>query len=73
MLRATAKLHIAPTRLPKIATQYQFTVMLRFSFVIRSDRMTSFHELEMTKITGEPLSFKQYKGQICLVVNVASQ
>jgi len=35
--------------------------------------MTQFHDLEMTAITGEPVSFKQYKGQICLVVNVASQ
>lgn len=35
--------------------------------------MTHFHELEMLSITGEPLTFKQYKGQICLVVNVASQ
>ena len=35
--------------------------------------MTLFHDLEMNSITGEPLSFKQYKEQICLVVNVASQ
>lgn len=35
--------------------------------------MTDFHELEMHSITGEPQSFKQYKGQLCLVVNVASQ
>ena len=35
--------------------------------------MTPFHDLEMTSITGEPQAFKQYKGQICLVVNVASQ
>ena len=35
--------------------------------------MTHFHDLEMTDIRGEPLSFKQYRGQICLVVNVASQ
>jgi glutathione peroxidase-family protein len=35
--------------------------------------MTDFHELQMRLITGEPQSFKQYKGQICLVVNVASQ
>lgn len=35
--------------------------------------MTDFHDLEMCSITGEPLSFKQYKGQLCLVVNVASQ
>ncbi|MFT7174403.1 MAG: glutathione peroxidase-family protein [Halioglobus sp.] len=35
--------------------------------------MTDFHELEMLSITGAPLSFKQCKGQICLVVNVASR
>jgi glutathione peroxidase-family protein len=35
--------------------------------------MSQFHDLEMTSITGQPLTFKQYKGQICLVVNVASQ
>jgi glutathione peroxidase-family protein len=35
--------------------------------------MAHFHDLEMTSITGQPLSFKAYKGQICLVVNVASQ
>lgn len=35
--------------------------------------MAHFHDLEMTSITGEPVSFKAYKGQICLVVNVASQ
>jgi glutathione peroxidase-family protein len=35
--------------------------------------MTHFHDLEMNAITGQPVSFKQYKGQICLVVNVASQ
>ena len=35
--------------------------------------MTHFHDIEMTSITGEPLAFKQYKGQICLVVNVASE
>jgi glutathione peroxidase-family protein len=35
--------------------------------------MTPFHALQMNDITGQALSFKQYKGQICLVVNVASQ
>jgi len=35
--------------------------------------MARFHDLEMNSITGKPLAFKQYKGQICLVVNVASQ
>lgn len=35
--------------------------------------MSNFHDIEMTSITGEPVAFKDYKGQICLVVNVASQ
>lgn len=35
-------------------------------------RMTNFHDLEMTSITGEQVSFDQYKGNLALVVNVAS-
>jgi glutathione peroxidase-family protein len=35
--------------------------------------MTQFHDLEMASITGEPVSFSQYRGQMCLVVNVASE
>ena len=34
--------------------------------------MSTFHEFEMTSITGELVSFDQFEGQICLVVNVAS-
>jgi glutathione peroxidase-family protein len=34
--------------------------------------MTSFHDLEMTSITGDQVSFEQFRGQVCLVVNVAS-
>mgnify|MGYP001828094562 CR=1 FL=1 len=34
--------------------------------------MTKFHDLEMTSITGEQVSFDQYKGKLALVVNVAS-
>jgi hypothetical protein len=34
--------------------------------------MTNFHELEMTSITGEQVNFDQYKGNLVLVVNVAS-
>lgn len=34
--------------------------------------MTHFHDLEMTSITGEQVSFDQYKGNLALVVNVAS-
>ncbi len=34
--------------------------------------MSTFHELEMTSITGEPVKFSQYEGKVCLVINVAS-
>jgi glutathione peroxidase-family protein len=34
--------------------------------------MSAFHEFEMTSITGEPVSFEQFRDQICLIVNVAS-
>jgi hypothetical protein len=34
--------------------------------------MSTFHDFEMTSITGEPVSFDRFRGQICLVVNVAS-
>ncbi len=35
--------------------------------------MPTFHELTMPTAGGEQLSFRQYKGQACLVVNLASQ
>jgi glutathione peroxidase-family protein len=34
--------------------------------------MSAFHDLEMTSITGDQVSFDQFRGQMCLVVNVAS-
>lgn len=34
--------------------------------------MSTFHEFEMTSITGDPVSFAQFEGQFCLIVNVAS-
>jgi hypothetical protein len=34
--------------------------------------MPAFHDFEMTSITGESVSFDRYRGQFCLVVNVAS-
>jgi len=34
--------------------------------------MTNFHDLEMTSITGKQVTFDQYKGNLALVVNVAS-
>ena len=34
--------------------------------------MSPFHDFEMTSITGEQVSFDRFRGQVCLVVNVAS-
>jgi len=34
--------------------------------------MSAFHEFEMTSITGEPMSFAQFEGRFCVIVNVAS-
>jgi glutathione peroxidase-family protein len=34
--------------------------------------MTTFHDLEMTSITGEQIAFDRFRDQVCLVVNVAS-
>jgi glutathione peroxidase-family protein len=34
--------------------------------------MSAFHDLEMRSITGDQVAFEQFRGQICLVVNVAS-
>jgi glutathione peroxidase-family protein len=35
--------------------------------------MTTFHDLEMNSISGENVQFSTFKGQMCLVVNVASE
>lgn len=35
--------------------------------------MSKFHELRMSAIDGELMDFSQLKGQVCLVVNLASQ
>jgi glutathione peroxidase-family protein len=35
--------------------------------------MTDFHSLEMTSITGEQIRFEDFRGSVCLVVNVASR
>ena len=34
--------------------------------------MSTFHDFEMTSITGDTVSFGQFAGQLCLVVNVAT-
>jgi glutathione peroxidase-family protein len=35
--------------------------------------MSSMHDFTMTSITGDEVNLSDYSGQICLVVNVASQ
>ena len=34
--------------------------------------MSRFHEFHMTSIEGEPVALEQYRGQVVLIVNVAS-
>ncbi len=38
-----------------------------------SPPMSAFHDITMTSITGDQVSFEQFRGQVCLVVNVASR
>ncbi len=35
--------------------------------------MSAFHDIEMTSITGDQISFEDFRDQVCLVVNVASE
>ncbi len=35
--------------------------------------MSTFHDLEMTSITGETIGFERFRDQHTLVVNVASK
>ncbi len=42
------------------------------SAATKVSQMSTFHEFEMTSITGDQVSFDQFEGQICLIVNVAS-
>ena len=35
--------------------------------------MASMHDFTMDAITGEPVALSDYEGQVCLVVNLASQ
>jgi glutathione peroxidase-family protein len=34
--------------------------------------MSSIHDLQMTSITGDTVDFDAYRGQVLLIVNVAS-
>jgi glutathione peroxidase-family protein len=34
--------------------------------------MSTFHDLVMDSITGEPVAFSTFAGKLCLIVNVAS-
>ena len=33
----------------------------------------TFHDLVSTDIQGNPVSFKQFEGKVCVVTNVASE
>lgn len=35
--------------------------------------MTDFHSIEMDDINGERVSLADFKGKLCLIVNVASR
>jgi glutathione peroxidase-family protein len=35
--------------------------------------MATFHDLTMKSITGDPVAFSAYKGNVCLIVNLASR
>ena len=35
--------------------------------------MSTFHELEMLSISGEPVQLSKYQDNLCLIVNVASR
>ena len=35
--------------------------------------MTQFHQLTMTNAQGEEINFRDFTGQTCLIVNVASR
>ena len=35
--------------------------------------MSTFYDLEMESITGENVSFSEYRDQVLLIVNLASQ
>ncbi len=35
--------------------------------------MSQFHQFEMASLEGEPVSFGEFAGGACLVVNVASR
>ncbi len=35
--------------------------------------MTAFHDISMTSITGDDVDLSAYQGQLCLVVNVATE
>lgn len=35
--------------------------------------MSSFYDFEVESITGRPVQLSDYRGNVCLVVNVASR
>ena len=35
--------------------------------------VNDFYDLTMSSISGDPVHFDRYRGQVCLIVNVASR
>jgi glutathione peroxidase-family protein len=35
--------------------------------------MANLYDFEVKSITGEPVALSKYEGQVCLIVNLASQ
>ncbi len=46
---------------------------LSSSSTLRGGAVASIHDFEMETITGESQSLSQYNGQVCLIVNVATE
>ena len=40
---------------------------------VQSGGMSSIYDFKMTSITGDQVDFEQFRGQVLLIVNVASR
>jgi hypothetical protein len=58
--------HPATTMLARVGT------MLALAAVVHADEAADFFGLTAYDITGQPQSFEQYRGNVVLVVNVAT-
>lgn len=43
------------------------------NFLASRTSMSTFHDLKMEAINGETVSFSEYRDQVLLIVNLASQ